>query len=290
MRTLLVTGGSGFLGWNVCRAARHEWNVLATVNHHRLEIPGVQTGRVELTDYAELQDTLKRVQPSAIIHLAAASQPNWCQENRAASRRINVEVPRNLAGLAADGGIPLVFISTDLVFDGANSPYREDDPVSPVNLYAEQKVEAERAVGDRWPQAAILRMPLMFGDPGPVASSFIQPFLKVMRSGDPLKLFTDETRTPVSGAVAAGGILMALASVHGLLHLGGRERVSRYAFGQLLAEVLEIPAKLVPCSQKDIPMPAPRPSDVSLDSSRAYAIGYNPPPLREQIAALRGIV
>lgn len=290
MRKLLVTGASGFLGWNVCRAAAPAWAVHAVVHRNRIAIPGAAVGRVDLESYAELRGMMTSIRPDAVVHLAAASQPNWCQEHPAESRRINVEVAANLAGLCADLGSRFAFISTDLVFDGKNSPYREEDPVSPVSLYAEQKVEAEGLVADRCPEAAVLRMPLMFGDPGPVAKSFIQPFLEVMRSGQPLKLFTDETRTPVSGAVAAGGILLGLDKTRGILHLGGRERVSRYAFGRMLAEVLAIPATLVPCLQRDIPMSAPRPSDVSLDSSRAYALGYAPPPLAEQLAALKGIV
>lgn len=286
----MVTGGSGFLGWNVCRAAAATWNVRALVHRHRLTIPGATIDRVDLLEYNELKSAMKALRPDAVVHLAAASQPNWCQEHPSESRAINVTAAMDLAGLCADSGADLAFISTDLVFDGKNSPYREEDSVSPVSLYAEQKVEAERAIADRCPNAAILRMPLMFGDPGPVATSFIQPFLRVMRSGEPLRLFTDETRTPVGGATAADGILRSLGVVRGLLHLGGRERVSRYEFGRLLADVLEIPARLEPCLQRDIPMPAPRPSDVSLDSSRAYALGYDPPPLRDQIAALRGIV
>ncbi len=289
-RRLLVTGGSGFLGWNLCSLAASSggWNVYAAYLHHAVAPSGCIPGRVDLTSYAELRAALDAIRPDAVVHCAAASQPNWCQEHPAESRRINVEATVNIAGLCADRGIPLAFTSTDLVFDGRNSPYKESDPVSPVSLYAEQKVEAETGVMERHPAAAVCRMPLMYGVPGPAAQSFVQPFLKVIREGKELRLFTDEFRTPVSGRAAAAGLLMALEKVQGLIHLGGRERVSRYEMGRILVEALEIPnARITPCLQSDVPMSAPRPKDVSLDSAKAFELGYEPPEIRGEIARMR---
>ncbi|MDO9109340.1 MAG: sugar nucleotide-binding protein, partial [Desulfatirhabdiaceae bacterium] len=68
----------------------------------------------------------------------------------------------------------------------------------------------------------------------------------------------------------------------GLLHLGGAERVTRYQFGRILAEVLDIAANAIePCFQKDIPMAAPRPVDVSLNIEVARGLGFQPPRLSE---------
>jgi dTDP-4-dehydrorhamnose reductase len=101
-------------------------------------------------------------------------------------------------------------------------------------------------------------------------------------------LFIDEFRTPVSGEAAAEGMLIALERLPGMIHLGGPERISRYGFGRLLAEVLHVPgAKLNPCRQKDIPMSAPRPPDVSLDSSKANYMGFRPYSLRRELERLR---
>ncbi|MEK8023481.1 MAG: NAD(P)-dependent oxidoreductase [Candidatus Hydrogenedentota bacterium] len=289
MKKLLVTGGGGFLGWNLVQTAGRDWEVYATVHSRRIELDGATVEKVDLTDYRALKEMFSSIKPDAMIHTAAASQPNYCQEHRSESQKINVDAALNIAGLCADRGIALAFCSTDLVFDGTRSPYRESDPVSPVSYYAEQKVEAEKGIMERYPRAAVSRMPLMFGDPGPVATSFIQPFLKSMRAGQELRLFMDEFRTPVSGRVASQGLLLALAKVNGLIHLGGRERISRHDFGLMLASRLEIvSADIKPCRQKDVPMAAPRPPDVALDSARAYALGYDPPSLVDQIMELKG--
>jgi len=82
--------------------------------------------------------------------------------------------------------------------------------------------------------------------------------------------------------------LIALDKLPGIIHLGGPERISRYEFGKLLSETFRFSnARLNPCRQEDLKMPAPRPPDVSLDSSKARALGFNPKSLKEEMEALR---
>ncbi len=290
MKKLLVTGASGFLGWNLCQLAKQQWDVYGTYFSKAVEIPGVTLVKADLRDFQEIKRLFSEIQPAGVIHTAAQSSPNFCQTHSEESHLINVTASCNIAALSGDYGIPCVFTSTDLVFDGLNPPYRETDSVCPVNRYGEQKVLAEQGMLERYPRVAVCRMPLMFGT-AQGATSFIQPFIKALREGQELSLFTDEFRTPVSGKTAAGGLLLALDNVEGLLHLGGKERVSRYDFGRLMADVLELPQeKLKGCQQKDVPMAAPRSADVSLDSSKAFALGYEPLSLREELEALQGKV
>ena len=290
MKKLLVTGASGFLGWNLCQLAKQGWEVYGTYFSKNVEISGVTLVKADLRDFQEIKRLFSEIEPTAVIHTAAQSSPNFCQTHPDESYQINVTASGNLAGLSADSAIPCVFTSTDLVFDGLNPPYKETDAVCPVNQYGEQKVMAEQGMLERYPRVAICRMPLMFGI-AEGATSFIQPFIKLLREGQELSLFTDEFRTPTSGKTAASGLLLALRSVEGLIHLGGKERISRYEFGHLMADVLELPQeKLKSCRQKDVPMAAPRSADVSLDSSKAFALGYQPLSLREELEALRGKV
>lgn len=288
MKKLLVTGASGFLGWNLCQLAKQQWEVYGVYFSKQVEIPGVKLIKADLTDFKEIKRLFQEIQPAAVIHTAAQSNPNFCQLHPVESHLINVTTSFHIASLCADYSIPCVFTSTDLVFNGLNPPYREIDPVSPTSYYGQQKVLAEQGMLERYPKTAICRMPLMFGIPPAGASSFIQPFIKILREGKELSLFTDEFRTPVSAITAASGLLLALEKVQGIIHLGGKERISRYEFGCLMADVLELPKdKLKGCSQKDVPMPAPRPSDVSLDSSKAFALGYQPLSLREELEGLK---
>ncbi len=286
MQKLLITGASGFLGWNLCQLARSEWEVVGTYDRQQIAIPGVEIQQLDLTDLDRVQTEIDRIAPDAVIHTAAASSPNFCQSHPLRSYQINVTATDRLAQICALARIPLVFTSTDLVFDGTQPPYLETDPVVPINIYGEQKVAAERAILAAYPQATICRMPLMFGTAPPTASSFIQPWLRSLRSQTSLQLFIDEFRTPVSAITAAQGLLMAL-KIPGILHLGGKERISRYEFGMLLAKIFEFDlALLSPISQKDLIMAAPRAADVSLDSTKAIELGYNPLPLQQELATI----
>ncbi|NEP27761.1 NAD(P)-dependent oxidoreductase [Moorena sp. SIO3I6] len=290
-KKLLVTGASGFLGWNLCQLAKEKWDIYGTYFTQKIDIPGISLVKADLREFQDMKHLFAEIQPAGVIHTAAQSKPNFCQTHREESYSINVTASINIARLSADYDIPCVFTSTDLVFDGLNPPYLETDPVSPISYYGEQKVMAEEGMRSHYPKVAICRMPLMFGITPPTASSFIQPFLKILREGRPLSLFTDEIRTPVSGTTAAKGLLLALEKVQGLVNLGGKERISRYDFGCLMAEVFELSQdNLGRCLQKDVPMAAPRSPDTSLDSSLAFSLGYQPLSVREQLEGLRGKV
>jgi len=268
-------------------SAREQWQVTGIFHNHPVTINGVKTLKIDITDYKSVKALLDQIQPDAVIHTAAVTDPNYCQLNPSDTRRINLDATVNIAGLCADRDIAFVFTSTDLVFDGENPPYSEEDPVCPVNIYGEQKARAEQEILERYPDAIVCRMPLMFGRPSPAHESFIQPMIRSMREGRELRLFIDEFRTPVSAETAVNGIFLALEKVRGIIHLGGAQRISRYEFGLMLKDIIGIPeAKIRGLYQKDMPMPAPRARDVSLDSSRAFGLGYNPLPLREEIRKL----
>ncbi|MCU0535780.1 MAG: NAD(P)-dependent oxidoreductase [Hydrococcus sp. Prado102] len=289
MKKLLVTGASGFLGWHLCSLAKQKWEIYGTYSKNAIALDRVTLLKVDLTDYRALKQLFLDIQPAAVIHTAAQSKPNVCQEHPTESYQINVTASLNIARLCSARAIPCIFTSTDLVFDGLNPPYRESDRVSPISYYGEQKVLAEQGMLQYYPKTTICRMPLMFGINSPVANSFIQPFIKILKEGKKLSLFVDEFRTPVSGTTAATGLLLAQElQVEGLLHLGGKESISRYQFGCLMAEVLQLPQdNIQTCLQKDVPMSAPRSPNVSLDSYKAFALGYSPLSLREELMAIK---
>jgi dTDP-4-dehydrorhamnose reductase len=289
MKKLLITGASGFLGWHLAQIARETYQVYGTYFTHALDIPTLNLIKIDLTDLTKLKQLFQTVKPEAVIHTAAYSQPNYCQTHPEESYSINVTASENIAYLCAEDNIPCIFTSSDLVFDGLNPPYQEKDPVSPLSIYGEHKVIAEQKMLAIYPQTTVCRMPLMFGAATPVANSFMQPVWQMMREGKELSLFTDEFRTPVSANTATKGLLLALEKkVSGVIHLGGKERISRYQFGLLMAEVFNLStAKITPCLQKDVPMPAPRAADVSLDSSLAFSLGYQPLSMREELVNLR---
>lgn len=284
MQRLLVTGANGFLGRHLVRTAAPGYCVIAQVRNPSAAIGGALLVLADLAVDGTLHELMRQAKPDAVIHAAAMSSPNACEQAPDKSLAVNAEVPALLARLTAEAHVPFVFVSTDLVFDGRKPPYSEQDSPCPISVYARHKAMAEEAVTHFHPSAVVARMPLMFGAlPGSV--SFLEPMLDALDQGREVRLFSDEYRTPVSGGTAAKGLLMAIEKrLSGMLHLGGEERASRLDMGRLAAQLAGVdPAGIIEARQADVPMPAPRPADVSLDSSKAFALGYAPGTLRREI-------
>jgi dTDP-4-dehydrorhamnose reductase len=167
----------------------------------------------------------------------------------------------------------MVFLSTDLVFDGEKGWYREDDLPAPLSVYGRTKAAAEQAVL-AVPRGLVLRVSLLFGPSIVERPYFFDEQVVALREGRPLTLFNDEWRTPLSLASAARAVRMLVHSdFAGILHLGGPERMSRLEMGQRLAVHLGMnPSVLVAVPRSSIPAAEPRPGDTSLDSSRWHAL------------------
>jgi dTDP-4-dehydrorhamnose reductase len=226
--------------------------------------------------------------PDAVLHTAAVSKANQCQQNPEASDRVNVDGAVRLARYCAEAQIPLIFTSTDLVFDGTQAPYRETDLPCPINVYGQQKAAAEARILDVYADATICRLPLLYGTATPTATCFLQDFLGAIAAGKPLTLFTDEIRTPAEVRDVVSGLDLAFQKgITGVLHLGGPQRIDRYTFGLSMATAFRFSTDLLtPCTQASVKLPTPRPQDVSMDSHKAFALGYSP---RGVEAALRAI-
>jgi dTDP-4-dehydrorhamnose reductase len=285
---LLVTGASGLLGYAICRQAMPSWEVYGVCHQGEIWVDGVTPIRANFTDKVQLADCFKQVHPQAVIHAAALSQPNDCEQQPEVSEKINLRAAAEIARLCNTAAIPLVFTSTDLVFDGQNPPYTEEDPVSPICLYGRHKANAEKAIREIYPDAAICRLPLMLGHAPGIGSGFLGHMVRRLRENQELTLFTDEIRTPVDTDSAARGLFMALEKKGAVYHLGGHRRLSRFSMGCLVADLIKADHDLLkPLQIKDLPMPAPRSPDVSLSGERAFALGYEPDDL---VAVLEKIV
>ena len=309
---LLITGATGFLGSHILRSAQERWHPVGTwyrtSRRQAQQFFGeIDNGRIDLGEYSETKAMMEAVRPAAVIHTAAITDLDYCEQYPHDSLRINQQAAVDLAALCADVDIPFVFTSADLVFDGTQAPYTEADPVTPINVCGEHKALAEELILAVNADAAICRMPLLLGYAGLGRETLFHKIVAAFRAGREITLFGDALRTPVSAAVAAEGLLQVAGSgfeddvnvaeidrVVGLLHLGGRDLISLFELGLLTLELLGVEGRLAipislsdaPSSQADRPLRAARSSNVALDSSRAFELGYDPPVLRAQLEGL----
>jgi dTDP-4-dehydrorhamnose reductase len=271
---VVLTGASGQLGSYLAESlvsGGHQ--LIAWSCSSRGERADVSLEPVDLTDAIQTECALARADPEAIVHAAALSSADSVRRDPRLGRDLNVDSTRRLADWCARHQRRLVFTSTDLVFDGSRSWYREDEIPEPILAYGRTKREAETAVLESG-GGLVARLSLLYGPSKCGRESFFGHTIAALRAGRPQSLFEDEYRTPIDLATAAHVLARFVeSSLTGLIHVAGTERMSRYEMIRRAAVALRLDGGLVHANRRtDVTSPEPRPADVSLDTSRLAAI------------------
>jgi dTDP-4-dehydrorhamnose reductase len=277
--TLLLTGASGQLGSYLLRELRSRgvdfvaWSGTRCGEHLASLLQPV-----DLSHPDQVAAAFRQAGPSLVVHAGAMASVADCLHDPARARRVNTEGSRLLAELTDNAGARLVFVSTDLVFDGERGGYSEEDTPAPLSIYGRSKLAAEQAVLEI-PRHAVVRCSLLFGPSLTERHSFLDQQLVALRERKPFALFADEWRTPLSLLTAARTLLtVAESDFAGLLHLGGPERLSRLDMGRRLARFLGMDGSIFGTAMRDgVSGNEPRPRDVSLDSTRWRGLFPNLP-------------
>lgn len=282
MKNILVTGISGFLGWHFTQKSFKGLKVRGIYKDAKHLAHKDSLQAIDLGKYHKLEKYLTKLQPEAIIYLAAISKPVDCAEDPDYSYKINVVVPSLLALYAREQKIPFIYTSSDLVFDGVQGRYTFESTPNPISLYGQQKYEAEKRILHTHPTATILRLPLLYGYT-PKRANFLTTWIKSLKKGKEIVAFTDEYRSPVYVKDARKGILKLLTERKvGIWHLGGPDRIDRYDMALQLAKKMKVDTDLViPKSLDEVEVIVPRPPDVSLNSDRTFLIGFEPRSYKE---------
>jgi len=277
---LLVTGFNGFVAGSILAQAPSDWEVHGI---GRSAIP-VDTGKIhyhliDMLDEKALKVAFADIRPDAVIHAAGIANIDFCENNRATAYAVNVGATERISSFCADIGAKLVFCSTDTVFDGQKSFYTEHDALSSVNYYGETKIKAEQLVRDAGPGNVVARLALVMGIPVMgTGNSFLAEMIGKLQNKEPLKMATNEIRTPVD-VVTLGAALLELAASDftGTIHLSGNSRVNRFEMANRIAAALGFSgSKIDPINSSELKGRAPRPSDVSLSNEKARSILKTP--------------
>jgi len=257
-----ITGANGLIGNYFVRTAPRfapHWRARALTRD-----------RLDLLDFDAVRHAFQSDSPRLVIHCAAVSTIAGAQANPALAQRVNIEVTKRLAELAAD--VQFVFFSTDLVFDGRKGNYVETDITHPIHLYAETKLAAEQIVLKN-PRHLVVRTSLNAGVSRAGNRGFNEQLRLALSAGQGMTLFTDEFRCPIPAVETARAVWeLAQKNCAGLFHVAGAEKLSRWQIGQLLAKRRpELAGNITPGSAADFPGP-PRALDTSLNISKVQKI------------------
>ncbi|HEY5298947.1 MAG TPA: SDR family oxidoreductase [Verrucomicrobiae bacterium] len=274
MNPIWITGANGLIGNYLVQTAPPSFSRVRALTRNDFD----------LLDFKTVEREFKKDQPQLVIHCAAITSVAEAQKKSALAKKINVEATKLLAELAAK--IQFIFFSTDLVFDGRQGNYSEKDLPNPLHLYGETKVAVEEIVL-RHPKHLIIRTSINGGISRACNRGFNEQLRLSLQSGKPMKLFTDEFRSPIFAGETARAIWeLAEKNCAGIFHVAGAEKLSRWQIGELLAKRWpEIKTEIKSGSAKDFAGP-PRALDTSLDISKVQRILSKPlPKFSEWLAA-----
>jgi dTDP-4-dehydrorhamnose reductase len=255
---LLITGANGQLG----QSLQH---LLAPEKYIATDIE-----QLDITNENAVFDFVNQYPLSAIINCAAYTNVDRSEEEPSAAIRINVLGPAHLAKAAAFKHIPLVHISTDYVFDGKHHlPLKETDPVRPLGVYGQTKLDGEQNVLKYAETAVILRTAWMHS---PYGENFVKNVLRRSKITSELHMVADQFGTPTYAPFLAQTILEILPRIAyrscETYHLTNEGTATWYDFAYYILQLVHSPCKVLPIHTAENPARALRPSFGVLDKTK----------------------
>jgi dTDP-4-dehydrorhamnose reductase len=295
---ILVTGANGLLGQHVVKMLLHAGNyhVMAT-GKGQCRLPfntnkNFEYATLDITDEKAVHNCLQAFKPAAIIHAAAITQPDPCELDTITCWKTNVTATQFLVDAATIINAYFLYISTDFVFDGLHGPYKETDTTNPVNFYGTSKLAAEKLVVNSLLQWSIVRTVLVFGNILVGNRSNIISWVKEsLTQNKPIKVVTDQWRTPTYIEDLATGILLVLQKqAIGIFHISGAQGMSPYDMAMATANYLQLDTTLITKVTADtFTQPAVRPLKTGFVIDKAIVeLNYQPISFEVALKAMLG--
>lgn len=266
---ILLTGASGQVGWEL----RRSLSTLGTVT-------ALDSRALNLADPDAIRRVVAELKPRVIVNPAAYTAVDKAESEPDRARAVNAVAPGVLAEEAAKLGALLVHYSTDYVFaGGGDTPWREDDPTGPLNVYGATKLAGEQAIREGCPRHLIFRTSWVYGGRG---SNFLLTMRRLMRERPELKIVADQIGAPTWCRSLADATAQVLAQLDsplrgadkpepwGVYHMTNAGETSWHGFAQaiLAADPVATPPVLLPIPSSGYPTPAPRPLNSRLDNGK----------------------
>lgn len=265
---ILVTGAKGQLGSDLMKEFAKRG----------IEAVGVDVEEMDITDAEAVRRVIgeeNRKSPlGGIIHCAAWTAVDRAEDEPQKVRRINADGTRNIAAVARDLDLKMMYISTDYVFDGEGTrPWEPDDERHPLNVYGQMKYEGELAVEELVKKFFIVRIAWVFGLHG---NNFVKTMLKLGRERGAVRVVNDQigspTYTPDLAVLLAD---MILTDRYGRYHATNTGIISWYDYAcEIFRQAGMTEVRVTPCSADEFAAKAKRPHNSRMNEDKLEANGF----------------
>jgi len=264
-KKVLILGANGYLGYFLIKYAPNNYEII-TSSRNKNVLSKFSFIQLDITKKDELINTFEKIKPNIIINSAAVSLPDYAEQHKEETYRINVEGVENIIEGCLKINAKLIHISTDYIFSNKGN-YNENDEYSPVNYYGYTKVEAEKLIRNSKLLYLILRPSFLYG----IKENYHRPnnFYNIYNK------LIENKKVQLTGQIGSPTLVDDLAiTIYKLLdfkkseiyHTAG-ESMSRYEFGLKIAEVFNLDKNLIEYVEH-LPSIAPRPRNSSLNCSK----------------------
>lgn len=261
---ILLTGCSGQVGYELERSLQALGEVVA-----------VDRARMDLSDLDQVRSVVREVKPGLIVNPAAYTAVDKAESEPDLARRINALAPGVMAEEAKRLGAAMVHYSTDYVFDGSKQgAWVETDPVNPLNVYGQTKLEGEQAIAAAGIDHLILRTSWVYGMRG---KNFLLTMLRLAKEREELRVVADQHGAPTWSRTIADTTAVLLAQAReegwwqrhsGIYHLSSRGETTWFGFTQAIIEQAGLNCRVLPISSAEYPVPARRPANSLMNADK----------------------
>lgn len=278
---VVVTGGTGLLGSDLCRSLQSKHSLFPWARGRITPLgAAIPFDPVDVTDELLVRKKIERLKPEAVIHCAAMSDVDACERDPQMARKINRDGTAAVAQACSSVGAFLIAVSTDYVFDGElDRPYLEEDEPNPISEYAHSKLEGEEEALQSSPRCLVVRVSGLFGSG---RTNFVSQAAQKFKTAQRVPVVTDQLNSPSYTADLAEGISLLLdrfadrpdsanpgGELHGILHLANAGGATRLEVAQRIAATLGASPSLIDrTTWTALNRPAKRPANSRLDCGR----------------------
>ena len=260
---VFVTGVKGQLGYDVVNE----------LEKRGLEAIGVDIQEMDITDADSVNQVIGAAAPDAVIHCAAYTAVDAAEDNVEICRKVNADGTQNIANMCRKLDIPMIYISTDYVFDGQGErPWLPEDERAPLNVYGQTKYEGDLAVQNTLDKYFIVRIAWVFGVNG---KNFIKTMLNLGKTRDHLTVMNDQFGSPTYTYDLARLLVdMIQTDKYGIYHATNEGICTWYEFACEIFRQAGITVDVTPVSADQYPAKAKRPSNSRMSKDKLEENGF----------------